>query len=422
MDAEKAATYSTRRWFVVAGALVVQVCLGAVYAWSVFVNPLKDEHGFSTTQTQIVFAVALATFAVTMIFAGRWQDRAGPRRVAIAGGLALGAGYVLAGLTGGSFAAIVLSIGLIGGAGIGLGYVCPIAAGMKWFPDKKGFIAGLTVAGFGGGAWLFGQLGTYFVETAGVLTAFVYLGVIFALAVVAGAMLLTNPPKGWKPVGAPATAAAAHTGRDYAWRDMIRTHEFWMLWVMFMIGATAGLMVIGNLKPFGEESGLSAAVAGAAVGVLAVFNAAGRIVWGTLSDKLGRATVFALMFSVQGVIMLFLISMGSFVGLFLFAAAVIGFDFGGNFALFPSATADYFGSENLGLNYGLLFTSYGVAGIVGPILGGSVLDATGSYMYAFVPAGIACLAAAVLALALGSERGERVRPWTRAKHMILHDN
>jgi len=177
---------------------------------------------------------------------------------------------------------------------------------------------------------------------------------------------------------------------------MIQTRQFWFLWLMFTFGAAAGLMVIGNLKPFGIFSGLSAAIAGSAVGILAIFNAGGRIVWGWLSDKMGRTHTMFLLFLLQGVMMLALMKMGSSALLLAVAAAWIGFNFGGNLALLTSTTADFFGTKNLGVNYGFVFTSYGVAGIFGPILGGRVFDLTGSYLYAFAPAGILCLIAAVL--------------------------
>ncbi len=387
------------RWIVVAGALIIQLCLGAIYSWSVFVNPLKEGFGYSTTQTQIVFSVGLATFALAMVFAGRWQDRVGPRKVATVGGLVLGAGYLIGGLTGGSFPAVVLSIGLVGRAGIGLGYVCPIAACVKWFPDKRGLVSGLAVAGFGAGAWIFAKLASSFIASAGVLAAFTYLGVIFAAAVVIGAQLLVNPPEGYVPAGwtPPDKSKSSSSGLEFDWRQMVRTSQFWMLWVMFVAGAAAGLMVIGILKPFGVFSGLDAATAGNAVGVLALANGAGRIIWGTASDRLGRTRAMSLMFALQGLMMLTLMNMGSSPMLLSIAAAWVGFNFGGNFALFPSATADYFGTKHVGMNYGFVFTAYGIAGIAGPILGGSVFDATGSYLWAFIPAGVLCLIAAGLA-------------------------
>ena len=171
---------------------------------------------------------------------------------------------------------------------------------------------------------------------------------------------------------------------------------------MFVFGAAAGLLVIGILKPYGMHGGLSAAAAANAVGVLALFNGAGRIVWGAASDKIGRKNAMTLMFLLQGGMMLALINMGSSEMTLSIAAAWVGFNFGGNLALFPSTTADFFGTKNVGINYGLMFTAYGVAGIAGPILAGSVFDMTGSYMWAFIPSGVACFIAAVISFSLKS--------------------
>jgi OFA family oxalate/formate antiporter-like MFS transporter len=397
------------RWIVVAGALLIQLCLGAIYSWSIFVEPLKKAFGYSTTQTQVIFSVALASFALSMILAGRIQDKKGPKIVATAGGLVLGAGYVLASFTGGSFLLLTLTVGIIGGAGIGLGYVCPIAACVKWFPDKRGMVTGLAVAGFGAGAWVFQKVGSAFIESAGVLKAFLYLGVIFLVTVVFGAQLMKNPPQGWLPEGWKPPEKKIPKGKteDYNWQDMLKTRQFWMMWLAFTFSAAAGLMVIGILKPFGIWAGLDTATAGDAVGVLALFNGAGRIIWGTASDKIGREKSMTLMFLLQGVMMLALIKMGGSGILLAIASAWVGFNFGGNFALFPSATADYYGTKNIGVNYGFVFTAYGVAGIIGPILGGKVFDMTGSYLWAFIPTGILCITAAAVALLLKHPHNEK---------------
>lgn len=390
----------TFRWLVVVAGLIIQLCLGAIYSWSVFVNPLKETYGFTTTQTQIIFSVALATFAIVMVLAGKWQDKVGPRRVAITGGILLGVGYMLARFAEGSFLKLIITIGLISGAGLGFGYVCPIAACVKWFPDKRGLITGLSVAGFGAGAWIFAQLASSLIESVGISATFMMLGNIFIAAIVLSSLLMINPPVGWTPKGFKAKNEKTNkaTSKNIAWQKMLKTRQFYLLWIMYFFGASAGLLVIGNLKPFGVFSGLTAAVAGSAVGILALFNGAGRITWGFLSDKLGRTKSMAIMSLLQGIMMLALIRMGASALLLTIAAAWVGFNYGGIFALFPSATADFFGTKNLGINYGWVFTSYGVAGIFGPILGGKVFDLTGSYLYAFIPSGILCIIAAGLAL------------------------
>jgi OFA family oxalate/formate antiporter-like MFS transporter len=396
-----------KRWFVVVGALLVQLCLGAIYAWGAFTKALQDPSGafaFSATETQAIFAAGLATFAIVMIMAGRWQDRIGPRKVALAGGLLLGLGYILAGLVGGtSFWAIFFLIGIVGGAGIGLGYVCPIAACVKWFPDIKGFVTGLAVAGFGAGAFIFVKLaGTWggFIANYGVNGTFTYFGIIFLVSVIIGAFLLHNPPAGWKPAGwePSAAAQAAPKAEEFTQGETIRTHQFWMLWIAFVFSAGAGLMVIGSLKNFGElVSGLDAATAASALGLLALFNGLGRVVWGSISHKLGARKSIALMALLQAIMLFGILKIGGTATGLTVAACWIGFNFGGSFALFPLATQESFGTKNLGANYGAVFTSYGVGGILMPILAGRLWDMFGSYTWAFIIASITCVLAAILA-------------------------
>jgi OFA family oxalate/formate antiporter-like MFS transporter len=412
------------RSLVVVGALLIQLCLGAIYAWSVFTPELKKEpFGFSNTETQIIFSVGLAVFAVVMVLAGRWQAKAGPRKVALVGGVLLGAGYILAGFFGKTFISQVVFIGIIGGAGIGFAYVCPIAVGMKWFPDKKGLITGLAVAGFGFGALIWVKLaGSWggLLESLGVLKVFLTYGIIFAASVIIGSIWMVNPPQGWTPPGwkpPEKTAKGPAAGTvDFLPAGMLRTPQFYGLWIMFIFSAMAGLMVIGIIKLFGidalQKSGLSPEQASAAAGTaMAVFysiaNGLGRIIWGIISDKIGRKASLTLMCAFQGVMMLIFYWMGGTTYLLYLGAAIIGFNFGGNFSLFPTATADFFGTTNVGRNYGWVFTAYGVGGIIGPIMAGAIRDAatgsgggSGAWLTAFIISGVACLVAALIGLIL----------------------
>ncbi len=403
------------RWLVLLGAIPIQLCLGAIYAWSVFTPALKAApFNFSATQTQVVFSVGLATFAIVMVLAGKWQAKSGPRLVAFTGGLILGMGYILAKFMGGSFWGQIVCIGFIGGAGIGLAYVCPIAVGIKWFPDKKGFITGMAVAGFGFGALIWIKLAGswgHLIESMGVLNVFGLYGVIFFVIVALGSIVMVNPPAGWKPKGWSPPAPSDTSGKAVGVTDMVpgqmlRTPQFYMLWIIFIFCGMAGLMTIGIIKLFGidalQQSGYSAMQASAIAGTaMAIFyslaNGIGRIAWGTISDKIGRKVSIFLMAAIQGIMMLVFFKMGGTPWLFYLGAAIIGFNFGANFALFPVATADFFGSKNVGQNYGWMFTAYGLGGIVGPIMAGIFRD-KGSFTPAFIISGILCLIAAVIAL------------------------
>ncbi len=416
------------RWWVVAGGMLIQLCLGAIYAWTAFTGVLaKEPFGFSNVQMQVIFATGLASFALFMaLVAGRWQRKVGPRKVALTGGAVLGAGYVLAGLSGTSFWGILIGVGLLGGIGIGLAYVCPIAALVKWFPDMKGMISGMAVAGFGFGALLWIKLTEGFVFGPVDLTPgwdglygmgwgpsgiFILYGVLFAVLVALGSRVMVNPPDGYKPAGwaPPADGGGASAGGvEFSERQMARTPQFWGLFFAFFVGSTAGLMIIGIIRPFGlyalEQAGTpydeALLATGTAMGLFyALMNGLGRILWGKISDGIGRKRSIVLMSALQGVTMILFFFVGGRVAGLYIGAAAIGFNYGGCFALFPAATADFFGNKNVGTNYPWVFLSYGVGGLVGPILGGWMGDIE-LWGWAFVPAGIACLLAAALMLKL----------------------
>jgi len=397
------------RSMVVVGAILIQLCLGAIYAWSVFTESLV-EAGWTKAQTQFVFSAGLATFAVVMVIAGRLMPKLGPKMLAMMGGAVLGLGYLLASLVGTNFWGIFLFVGIIGGAGIGLAYVVPIAVGMRWFPDKKGLITGLAVAGFGFGSLLWVKLADSWpnlIANVGLSQTFAIYGVVFAVAVILGGIWMSFPPEGWKPAGwnppqaAPGTAAASGSV-EFSSGEMLKTPQYFMILATFALGAGAGLMSIGLMKLFPKEAlmnrGMDAIAASATAGTaMAVFfalaNGLGRIGWGTISDKLGRKTSLIIMMATQGLVVIaFPFMAGTKILLFL-GATLIGFNFGGNFSLFPYITADTFGTKSVGQNYGWVFLAYGVGGIVGPILGGKLGD-MGNFPLAFTLCGLGCLAAA----------------------------
>ena len=407
------------RWLVVFGAIMIQLALGAIYAWSVFTKALLEApYSFTRSQTQAVFSAGLFTFALVMIFAGIRMKKSGPRPLAISGGLVLGLGYILGGLFGSSFIMQLICIGIIGGAGIGLAYVVPIAVGIRWFPDKKGLVSGLAVAGFGFGATIWVKVaGSWFnlIAQYGVQTVFIYYGIAFIVMVLIGSIWMVFPPEGWAPAGytppapvQPDDKKKDSAGHDFVWQDMLKKPAFWTIWLIFVFGGMAGLMVIGTIRLFGIDAltaiGLDAENAGAAAGTAmawyAIFNGLGRIAWGKVADSIGPKLAIFFMSVIQGFLMLSFYNMGTTALMLAVYASLIGFNFGGNFALFPTATAALFGSKNVGSNYPFVFTAYGIAGIAGPLLGGFVRENTGTFLMAFIPAGVVCLIGAVLALTI----------------------
>ena len=405
----------TQKKMVIGAALVVQLCLGSIYAWSIFKKALlATPYLTSDVDASLPFSVGLLSFALFMVWAGKLQDKMGPKRIATIGGILLGAGYILAGIP--DFLGIfepndplltfwlVLTYGVIGGAGIGFAYVCPIAALVKWFPDIKGLITGIAVAGFGAGALIFAQVERILINDLSsepsVGFAFILLGILYLIAVAGSAQFLVNPPENYTRAAAVNSVKIDSTlSIDYEWREMIRTPQFYLLWFMFALAASAGLMTIGNVSPFvqAQNATIDGVMAANIVGFLSIFNALGRIVWGATSDRIGRTITMAAMFAILGITMIVFGSQTD-VLLLTVGASIIGFCFGGNFALFPSSTADFFGTKNVGNNYGFVFTAYGIAGVFGPILAGTIVEQTGGYGQAFTILGILAFVAVILAI------------------------
>jgi len=404
-------TVRNRSW-VVLGAILIQLCLGAIYAWSVF-TPQLQHAGWSKAQTQLVFAAGLFCFAVVMVFAGRALPTAGPRKLAAWGGIVLGLGYILGGLFGGAnFATTLLFVGVVGGSGIGLAYVVPIAVGMRWFPDRKGLITGVAVAGFGFGALLWVKLaGSWggLVETYGLDTTFLVYGIIFLLVVVVGSRWMVFPPADWRPLTSFSPISTvpreAATGvMEFTAIEMLHTPQFYVIFLSFLFSAGAGLMCIGLMKLFpigalvnnGIAEDHASAVAGTAMAVFfSLANGVGRIAWGALADTLGRRTSIVLMTASQGLLVFAFQWMAGTPAWLYLGAALIGFNFGGNFALFPYVTADTFGAKSVGQNYPWVFLAYGVGGIFGPLLGGRLGDLH-NFPLAFTLCGALCIVAAMI--------------------------
>lgn len=403
-----------RGWLVVTAGLGVNLVLGALYAWSVIARALAtlpDGKQWTKVEASAPFAVGTSAFAITMIFAGKLQDRFGPKIAAILGGALLGIGFMTA-----SFArtplTMMLTFGVLGGMGIGLGYAATTPAALKWFhPSRKGLIAGIVVAGVGLAAVYMAPLAEVLLVAfkgddpwQGISKTLLTLGIGTIVIVWALAPLLRNPPAGYVPQAkAKGNDAQAHKPASAAdnmnWPGMIKTRTFYLLWAMFVLAAAPGLMLLANARDIAAAQAPDWKAGVVLVMTIAIFNTMGRLVGGYVSDQIGRTRTMLLFFILQAVNMAcFSLYQGA--GWLIFGTAAAGLLYGAIFTLMPAATADFYGLKNLGVNFGILFTAFGVAGVTGSMLGGRVRDLTQTYYVAYwIVAGMLVVAAALALLA-----------------------
>jgi len=389
------------RWIFVLVGMLMNICLGAVYAFSVFKTPLQDLWGISATQSSLPFMIFLAVFAVAMALAGGIVGSWGPKRTSILGGVLVGAGWILSGFAP-NITWLTLFYGVIGGAGVGILYGCPIAVSAKWFPDKKGLAVGLTVMGFGLSALIMAPIMRALIANAaiGPLKTFTYLGFAFLGILVLLSFPLRTPKDGWKPAGWSPKATKGETKVDLDRGEMVRTKTFYALWGTYTIGCLAGLMAIGISSPVGEEvAKLTPSMAAVSVSLFAIFNGIGRPIFGWLTDKLSPRNTAALSFVLILVASaaLYLWGEGN-AALYFVAFSILWLNLGGWLAIAPTATATLFGTKHYGKNYGLVFTSYGVGALLGGFLSGMIRDATGGYLPVFVPVMILAAVGFVIAI------------------------
>jgi len=388
------------RWIFVLLGLLMNICLGAIYAFSVFRGPLEksiEEGGWaiSATQSGLPFMVFLATFALFMALAGGLVGKWGPRKAALLGGSLVGVGWILSGFSP-SITWLTVFYGVIAGGGVGIIYGCPIAVSAKWFPDKKGLAVGLTVMGFGLSALIMVPIMTAMINNPaiGALGAFKYLGIVFLGLLLLLSLPLRSPKEGWTPAGWTPKKGKAGTNVELDRGQMVKTKTFYALWATYTIGCLAGLMAIGIAKPFGNEilatagydTARMATLLTTMVSLFAIFNGIGRPIFGWLTDKLSPRNTAALSFILilAASALLYLWGASSPV-LYFIAFSVLYLNLGGWLAIAPTATATFFGTKHYGKNYGLVFTSYGVGAILGMLLSGMIRDSTGAYLPVFLP-------------------------------------
>lgn len=388
----------SRRWLVLVASCLTNLCIGSLYAWSVFAGPLAEKLGGGLTAASlgIVFTVANCVGPITMISGGFINDRLGPKWVIFVGGLLFGGGMLLSGLAA-SKAMLLITYGLGCGLGNGLAYGCTISNSVKFFPDKRGLIGGIATATFGLSSVLVPPIANALIQASGVSSAFIILGIVFLVVVCVCAMFIIKCPAGYCPAGfiPPKPAAGAKSGpQDKNWKQMLSDPIFYLMLFMMMCGAFSGLMITSQASSMAQSiAGMSVTAAATTVSVLALFNAAGRILAGFLSDRFGRVTVLigAFILELAGLGILLTTHTGAGAQ-FVAGVSIMGVCFGTLMGVYPGFTADRFGTKYSSVNYGIMFIGFAAAGYFGPLAVRSVLNATGAYTGAFYIAGVlACL-------------------------------
>jgi MFS transporter, OFA family, oxalate/formate antiporter len=378
------------RWLLILIGFVINVCLGSVYAYSVFKSSVQQLFTCGATEGGLPFMFFLAFFAILMFFGGRLLPKMGPRKVGIIGGVLVGAGWILSGLLPNAVSNIwilVATYGIIAGAGVGLAYGGPIAVAGRWFPDKKGLAVGLTLAGFGGSPFITANIASPLIKANGCLFTFMVLGIVFLVVVIALSLFLKMPKADWKPAGwQPSTKASSVPAVDMTTSQMVKTSSFWGLFLTYVIGCLAGLMAIGISSPVGTEIiKIDAALAATLVGIFAIFNGVGRPLFGWLTDKITPRWAAVVSLAVIGVASLFMLQAGAGTTvLYIICFCALWLCLGGWLAIAPTSTTTFFGAKNYTSNYGLVFIAYGIGAILGSLISGSSKDMFGNYNVAFI--------------------------------------
>jgi OFA family oxalate/formate antiporter-like MFS transporter len=366
------------RWRIAVAGVFLQMALGSVYAWSVFRTPLATQFGWSIPQITLTFTITILALSCAAFAGGLWLNRSGPRVVAVTGGVLYSLGVFFASFTE-RIEWLYATYGLIGGIGLGLGYIVPVTVLVKWFPDRRGLITGIAVGGFGAGALITAPIATALIERVGVLSTFAWLGLAYLLAAPLAGWFMRNPPEGHILQGQALRSPLRQTNPDFTLRQALRTRQWWILWLILFLNVTAGISLISQQAPLYQElAGVSAAVAAGMVGIASVGNALGRVFWAWSSDHLTRRSTFMLLFLIQVALFWILPGLNSVAALTLVAFVILSC-FGGGFGTMPASVTDYFGPRNVGSIYGLMLTAWGLASLFGPMLLAGMREATGSY-------------------------------------------
>src|SRR5437762_3575240 len=358
------------RWVIAIAGVLLQIVLGAVYAWSVFRIPLSKQFGWSISQVTLTFTISIFVLGFAAFFGGLWMNRKGPRVVALTAATLYGVGVFLTSFSANNLWWLYFSYGFIGGLGLGLGYIVPVAVLVKWFPDRRGLITGIAVGGVGAGALITAPVATRLIQSVGVLNTFAYLGIGFLIVTVIAGWFMQNPPDGWKLERWSPTAleTSQRAGHDYTLGEALKTWQWWALWLLLFLNTCAGISVISQEAPlFQELTKVSAIVAGSMVGLASIGNAVGRVFWAWVSDLITRRVTFFVMFVAQILLFWFFPNIVS-ASLTTIVTFVVLMCYGGGFGTMPAFAADYFGPKNVGPIYGLMLTAWSFAIAFGPLL------------------------------------------------------
>jgi len=401
-----------RGWSVTMAGLGINLALGILYTWSIFKQTIKESvmakdgvFNWDMASLNDPYAVCCLMFTVAMVFAGRIQDKFSPRMTAIIGGILTGAGLIVISQSN-ALSAWILGFGVLTGLGLGFGYASATPPAIKWFPSSKtGMIAGIVVAGFGLASVYIAPLANFMIAKFGLSQSMLIFGVAFMAVVCTLAMFLKNPPEGYVPTDAAPTKKVADAPPappvNYSPMDMLKTGAFYKLWFMYFIGAGAALIIIGSVAGMAKQS--MGDLAWIVVALMAVGNAGGRVVAGVVSDKIGRPRTLLIMMSLQAMVIFSLLFIGQSEAILLAAAAtMIGFNYGTNLSLFPSATKDYFGLKNFGINYGLIFSAWGIGGFIFPRVSQMIVASTGTPQTAYLLCSILLVASSLISLSTRS--------------------
>lgn len=378
------------RWLIALSAICIHLSIGAAYAYSVYTNPLSDALGWSVASVTIAFTVMMTLGGASAAVFGKFVERSGPRKSAMVAAILFGLGQAGSGFAVAidSLTLFILSYGLLSGVGLGIGYIAPVSTLVKWFPDRRGLATGMAVLGFGTGALITAPVAASLMDSIGITTTFYILGSSYFILMSLGALYIAPPPEGWLPAGMKKIDASGikNKVRDLSSltaKKAVRTKHFWMLWTIMIINTSAGIMMISVASPMAQTiGGLSAAGAAVMVGLMGIFNGAGRIGWAAASDYLSRPVVFIIFFLIQLVAFLTLPSISSAL-IFQILIFLVVSCYGGGFSNLPAFIADLFGTKELGAIHGYLLTTWSLGGLIGPTLVSQIYARTGSYIPVF---------------------------------------